>query len=416
MAPPHHQNNRSQREYQNGSRSYTSRAQTGGSQNEDVAAAQRAVNQAMERQRQAQRAVDEAMEFQREVQREVGEAIKRQQEVQREVSCLKHRANSGAHSQRRFDRRLSVASNRNTSVVLNRNVSSFRRATRRTGITKPQQSSSVGLGLPSDLVHEAERRDFVDTRHMPGGVIAVNNMEGVTYDMDELKAAGEHVQRTTGCDRISFRVEARKNDAKSFIENEDVVTRVISSNGRTEGQVEALGEPSRATEISRQPGTECVNCRSKTHTLRHCLDTEGDGEMPGCVLCNKMTHAVDECGRFQRMSLKEQVELLVFERANMPRLKVSKEFPAWYELLEQGIASRAVDANAVMEGFPWSSPFCGDLTWEDHGDKVRALQKQFDDSGFDTSKLPADPNTDTLEQFRSYYPGQSQTSAAPGPS
>ncbi|KAF5678778.1 hypothetical protein FCIRC_6393 [Fusarium circinatum] len=431
MAPPHHQTNRNHRDYGNRSRSYTSRAQTGGSQNEDVAAAQRAVDEAMERQRQAQRAVDEAMKWQREVQREVDEAIKRQQEVQREVARRENRADSGAHSQRSLHP--SLASNRNTSVARNGNQSSFRQASRPTGITKPQQPSSVG---PSDLVPEAERRDFVDTRHMPGGVIVVSkslssgeqrrsyhfppnrtgSMEGVTYDMDELKAAGEHVQRTTGCNRISFRVEARKNDAKSFIENEDVVMRVISSDRRTRGQVEALGEPSRATEISRQPGTECVNCRSKTHTLRHCLDTEGDGEMPGCVLCNKMTHAVDECRGFQRMSLKEQVELLVFERANMPRLKVSEDFPMWYELLEQGIASGAIDANGVMEGFPWSSPFCEDLTWEDRGDRVRDLQKHFDDSGFDTSKLPADPNTATLEQVRSYYPGQSQTSAAPGPS
>ncbi|KAF5530051.1 hypothetical protein FMEXI_13792 [Fusarium mexicanum] len=411
MAPPHHQINRNHRDYWNRSRSYTSRSQTGGSLNEAVAAAKRAVDQAMERQRQAQHAFDEAMKWQREVQREVGEAIKRQQEVQREVARLENRADSGAHSQRRLHPSPYVASNRNTSVARNRNVPSFRQASRPTGITKPQQSSSLGLDLPSDPVPQAERRDFVDTRHRPGGVTVVTkslssdeqrrsyhfppnrngSMEGVTYDMDELKAAGEHVQRTTGCNRISFRVEARKND-------------------------EALGEPSRATEISRQPGTECANCRTKTHTLRHCLDTEGLGEMPCCILCNRNNHLVDECRQFQDMSLKQQVELLVFERANMPRVKVSEDFPMWYELLEQGIASGDIDVNGPMKGFPWSGSFCSDLGWEGHGDTVRALQKQFDDSGFDTSKLPADPNTETLEQVRSYYPDQSQTSAAPGPS
>ncbi|KAF5580275.1 uncharacterized protein FSUBG_13428 [Fusarium subglutinans] len=136
MAPPHHRINHNHRDYRDRSRSYTSRAQTGGSQDEDVVAAQRAVDQAMEQQRQAQHAVDEAMKWQREVQREVDEAIKRQQEVQREVARLENRADSGAHSQRRLHPSPYVASKRKTSVARNRNVPSFRQASRPIGITK----------------------------------------------------------------------------------------------------------------------------------------------------------------------------------------------------------------------------------------------------------------------------------------
>ncbi|KAF5575879.1 hypothetical protein FPCIR_12930 [Fusarium pseudocircinatum] len=427
MAPPHHQNNRNNRDYRNRSRSpsRTSRAQTGGSQNEDVTAAQQTVDQAMERQRQAQRGVAEAMKWQREVQREVDEALERQRqvrreavealerqrEVQREVYRLEHRANG----QNRSHRRPSVASNRNTS--------SSHRAERPTGITKPQQSSSAGQGVTMNLVHEAERRDFVTTRHGPGGVSVVNkslstgeqkrsyhfppyltgSMEGATHDMDELKAVGEHVQRVNGCDGVSFHVEPRIKDAKRFLDNADVVTRVTSSSGRTKGQVEALGEPSRVTEISRQPGSECAFCESKTHTLRHCLDASGHREISGCILCNKNNHFVDKCRQFRDMSLKQQVEPLVFERANMPRIKVSEDFPEWYELLEEGIASGDIDANAPMKGFPWSGSFCSDLGWEDHGDKVKALQQEFDESGFDMSILPVDPNAASLSAVRDYY-------------
>ncbi|KAF5665048.1 hypothetical protein FDENT_12698 [Fusarium denticulatum] len=383
MAPPHHEDNRSHQHERN--RSRTSRAQTGGSRNEDVAAAQRAVDQAMERQRQAQREVDEALERQRQVQREAVEALERQ----REVSRLKHRANS----QTCFHRGPSVTSNRNTS--------SFRQASRPTGIAKPQQSSSAGQGFTMNLVPEAERRDFVATRQGPGGVSVVNKslssgeqrrsyyfppnltgrMEGETRDMDELKAVGEHVQRVNGCDGV-----------------------VTSSNGRTkQGKVATLGEPSRFTELSRQPGVECANCNAKAHTLRHCLDAESEGQIFGCILCNKMNHLVDECRQFQSMSLKEQVELLVFQRVNMPRLALSKQFPHWYDLLEQAISSGDIDENGTMQGFPWTGQFCKGLCWEKGGDTIRALQKEFDESGFDMSILPVDPSTASLSVVRNRY-------------
>ncbi|PNP79525.1 hypothetical protein FNYG_07141 [Fusarium nygamai] len=409
MAPPHRQDNRNHRDDRNRSRSRTSRAQAGGSQNEDVAAAQRAVDQAMERQRQAQRGVDEAMKWQR--------------QVQRELSRLEHRANS----QRRSHRIPSVASNRNTS---------FRQGRRPTGINKPQQSSSVGQDFTMNLGSEAERRDFVNTHHGPGGMGAVNkplsgeqrrsyrfppnrtgSMEGVTDDTDELKAVGEHVLKVNKGAYLSYHVEPRRHDAKSFMENEEVLVRVTSSNGRTkQGKVATLGEPSRFTEISRRPDIECVNCRLKTHTLRHCLDADSEDQIYGCILCNKENHFVDECHRFQSMSLKEQVELMVFERANMPRLAVSKQFPKWYDLLEQAISSGDIDANGPMKGFPWTGQFCLDLCYEKGGDTIRALQKEFDESGFDTSILRVDPNTDSLQQVRLYYADQPQASGAPGPS
>ncbi|KAG5829893.1 hypothetical protein H9Q74_000046 [Fusarium xylarioides] len=413
MAPPHRQNTRNHRDDRYRSRSRTSRAQTGGSQNEDAAAAQRAVDEAIERQRQAQREVGEAMERQREVQREVDEAMERQRQVQRNVARMEHRADSSA---RRFHRTPSVPSHRNTSA--------FRQASRPTGIAKPQHSSSVGLGVATNLVPEAERRDFANTRHGPGGVGVVNkslssgeqrrshhfppnrigSMEGNTDDPRELEAVGDHVLKVNEGAYLSYNVEPRWNDAKSFMENEEVLVRVTSSNGRTkQGKVSTLGEPSRFTEISRLPGIECVNCRLKTHTLRHCLDADSEDQIYGCIFCNKENHFVDECRQFQSMSLKEQVELLVFERANMPRLAVSKQFPKWYDLLEQAISSGDIDANGAMKGFPWSGQFCLDLCYDEGGDTIRALQKEFDESGFDMSILPVDPSTASLSAVRNCY-------------
>ncbi|KAF5543367.1 hypothetical protein FNAPI_9689 [Fusarium napiforme] len=256
MAPPHRQDNRSHRDDRDRSRSRTSRAQAGGSQDEDVAAAQRAVDQALERQRQAQRGVDEAMKWQREVQREVDEALERQRQVQREaVEALERRANS----QRRSHRIPSVASNRNTY---------YRQGRRPTGITKPQQSSRVGQAF-TNLAPSAERRDSANTHHGPGGMGAVNNplsgeqrrsyrfppncggsVEGVTQDPSEVEAVGDHLLNSMGYDSVSYRVEPRWNDTKRFMENEEVLVRVTSSDGRTKlGKGATRGEPSQNTEI-----------------------------------------------------------------------------------------------------------------------------------------------------------------------
>ncbi|KAF5611975.1 hypothetical protein F25303_14437 [Fusarium sp. NRRL 25303] len=85
MAPPHCQNNRNHREDRDRSPRRTTWGQTGGSQNEDAGAAQRAVDEAMDRHRQAQRQVDEAMERQRQAQREVDGAMERQRQAPREI-------------------------------------------------------------------------------------------------------------------------------------------------------------------------------------------------------------------------------------------------------------------------------------------------------------------------------------------
>ncbi|KAF5572311.1 hypothetical protein FPANT_13203 [Fusarium pseudoanthophilum] len=399
MAPPHHQSDR------NGSHRSTSGAQAESSQNEDVVAAQRAVDEAMERQRQAQLDVEKAMKRQREVQREVAEAMERQREVVRQQSRAAsvtggqaRGGRRGSQSQTRSHRQPSIPSNRNTSAASNRNTSSFRRASRATGITNPQQSSSVWQGVTTNHVPEAERHSY----HIPpncGG-----SVEGFTKDPSELEAVGDHLLNSMGYDSVSYRVEPKWNDAKRFMENEEVLVRVTSSNGRTKpGKGATLGEPGRFTEISQEPVIRCVNCRLKTHTLRHCLDAENEPEIYGCILCNNDNHMVDQCGQFKSMSLKEQVDLLVFERANMPGLAVSKDFPKWYDLLEQAISSGDIDANGPMKGFPWTGQFCCNLCCEEGGDTIRALQKKFDESGFDMSILPVDPNTASLSAVQGCY-------------
>ncbi|KAG5797231.1 hypothetical protein H9Q69_003700 [Fusarium xylarioides] len=103
---------------------------------------------------------------------------------------------AGRQSQRRSrsPRRSPVASNRNTTVASNRNTSAFRRASRPTGITM-------------DLGREAGGRDLVEPR----------------------------------------------NDAQSFMENEEELVRVISSSGQIRrGTIAARGEPSRANFVETQ--------------------------------------------------------------------------------------------------------------------------------------------------------------------
>ncbi|KLO81577.1 uncharacterized protein FFB20_14865 [Fusarium fujikuroi] len=437
MAPPHRQNNCNHRYDRNRSPHRTSWGQTGGPQNEDTRAAQRAVDEAIERHRQAQRQVDEAMERQRQAQREVDGAMERQRQAQREVDEAMKRQRQGA-VQREVARAQSLTapptdgqtrggsrgsqsqtrSHRIPSVASNRNTSALRQASRPTGITKPQQTPSVGLRVPMSAAPEAEGQDFVAGHHRTAHTGVVNQtlgtggqhhyhfpastgfggMYGVTSDTNYLKAVGDHVEKVNQCSGVSYRVEPSRNDAQSFMENEEKLVRVTTATGRT---ANALGEPSRI-ETSRQPSNECVYCKSKTHTLRHCLDAD-EGMIYGCVICNKDDHLVDECHQFRDMSLKQQVELLVFDRANMPRLAVSKGFPKWYDLLERAISSGDIDDKEPMKGFPWTGKFCTEICYEGNGGTIKALQEQFDESGFDTSILPVDSNRASLRAVRNCY-------------
>lgn len=269
-----------------------------------------------------------------------------------------------------------------------------------------------------NAVPEAEGQDFVASHHGTAHTGVVNQtlgtggqhqyhfpastgfggMHGVTGDTNYLKAVGDHVEKVNKCSGVSYRVEPRINDAKSFMENEEKLVRVTTATGRT---ANALGEPS-GVETSRQPSSECVYCKSKTHTLRHCLDADED-MIYGCVICNKDDHLIDECHQFRDMSLKQQVELLVFDRANMPRLAVSKGFPRWYDLLERAISSGDIDDNEPMKGFPWTGKFCTEICYEGNGGTIKALQEQFDESGFDTSILPLDSNRASLRAVRNCY-------------
>ncbi|KAF5714456.1 hypothetical protein FMUND_7418 [Fusarium mundagurra] len=107
---------------------------------------------------------------------------------------------AGRRSQRRSrsPRRSPVASNRNRN---------FGRTSRPTGITRSQQGPSVGLGSAMDLGREAGGRNFVEPM----------------------------------------------NDAKSFMENEEVLVRVTSSSGQTrQGTAAALSQPSRANFVETQ--------------------------------------------------------------------------------------------------------------------------------------------------------------------
>jgi hypothetical protein len=79
-------------------------------------------------------------------------------------------------------------------------------------------------------------------------------MEGVTHDTDKLKAVGEHVLKVNKGAYLSYRVEPIWNDANRFMENEEVLVRVTSSNGRTKQGKVPPGEPSRFTEIPQQQG------------------------------------------------------------------------------------------------------------------------------------------------------------------
>ncbi|KAM0545571.1 hypothetical protein ACHAPJ_011271 [Fusarium lateritium] len=198
----------------------------------------------------------------------------------------------------------------------------------------------------------------------------------------------------------TFEINPVKRDAMKFFQPDGVRMRSFASTGRTkDGQVAAL-EYRPVTEISEEPRQKCVLCGSKGHKLAGHLRAS-KGEVSGCILCNQMTHWIDNCSQFTAMTMTEKIDLLVTSRANMPAVKT--QIP-WHELLWHYLQSEEFKSEGakVPNGFPWSKSFGTERTYEDNGKAIAALQLKYDSAG-NKDSLPPCPSTSSLEEVFKFY-------------
>jgi len=111
------------------------------------------------------------------------------------------------------------------------------------------------------------------------------------------------------------------------------------------------------------PGSNCAWCHLPDHTLAHCPRPDPQtGRIPGCVICNTLSHAFDSCPHTLRLrritkadstlrsqAFKQLIPWLVSYRANKPQVQTVLDWRQVYTAV-YGHAS-------PPEGKPWSSDF-----------------------------------------------------------
>ncbi|KAJ4251892.1 hypothetical protein NW762_011189 [Fusarium torreyae] len=189
-------------------------------------------------------------------------------------------------------------------------------------------------------------------------------------------------------------VEPVFDDLEEFIKGEQVRLSTMHSTGRT-------GDSGRFALVSKkQQGEKCVRCSSHNHKLSKCIKA-WEGNVVGCPLCNLESHLVDNCDKFEQMSLKEKVDVVVVSRGNMAPLRTKSP---WYFHLWNYLGSEESEGIPLPTVFPWSEEFARDLSWDRRGKTIRSIQKKYDATG-DEGLLPVDPATSSLEAIYKTFPG-----------
>ncbi|KAM0339295.1 hypothetical protein ACHAPU_010974 [Fusarium lateritium] len=141
-------------------------------------------------------------------------------------------------------------------------------------------------------------------------------------------------------------------------------------------------------------GDTCLNCDSNSHVLKRCLKAK-KGDIGWCTICNGK-HNVDQCERYQALTLTDKVTLLVKERVKMPSLRGTEK---WWKVLHDFCNSPEFPGKDAFTHFPWSRKYARDLFATNGGELCRALQKEFDARNGNIDLLPSDGNTNSWENI-----------------
>ncbi|CEI38630.1 hypothetical protein FVEN_g4815 [Fusarium venenatum] len=129
-------------------------------------------------------------------------------------------------------------------------------------------------------------------------------------------------------------------------------------------------------------GKSCGMCKSKSHTMEHCLL---NGSIAGCVLCDTTSHDIDECTKFTGLSMDEKLNLLINERAGLPPLRTSE---LWHQMLLAWLHDKESEGKEAPSMYPWTLDHASNVSRGVDGRHNYKLQSRFDRSGRDRSILP----------------------------
>lgn len=162
------------------------------------------------------------------------------------------------------------------------------------------------------------------------------------------------------------------------------------------------GRPAR----TENPG-RCPNCQNLGHDLSQCVVClPGDGGMiPGCTLCNTMSHTVDSCLNFGTLPSEDRYGILVGSRAMMPPLRLS--VGTWHEEAYKMFQENPAVAQA---GIPWSENFAEEISQTREGRLIISEYEEFLDKQF----LKPDRATVDLAAFCKTYGYPPINSSIPG--
>ncbi|KAJ3531565.1 hypothetical protein NM208_g8824 [Fusarium decemcellulare] len=157
--------------------------------------------------------------------------------------------------------------------------------------------------------------------------------------------------------------------------------------------VETTGVAPAHQDQSSVPGNDarvCGNCKKPGHVVSRCWTIQASGYINGCAICNR-GHNTKKCKQFPK-DKPSQVDLLVFQRANLPPLANSHWFGLMLHHMERHPTTK-------VQGLPWSVEFCQELR-EDQA-RVDQLALNLSESGSADGR-ECDPDTKSWEAAKAY--------------
>ncbi|KAF4989645.1 hypothetical protein FDECE_14637 [Fusarium decemcellulare] len=170
-------------------------------------------------------------------------------------------------------------------------------------------------------------------------------------------------------------------------------TATAKPNVANTSDVETTGVAPAHQDQSSVPGNDarvCGNCKKPGHVVSRCWTIQASGYINGCAICNR-GHNTKKCKQFPK-DKSSQVDLLVFQRANLPPLANSH----WFGLM---LHHMECHPTTMVPGLPWSVEFCQELR-EDQA-RVDQLALNLSESGSADGR-ECDPDTKSWEAAKAY--------------
>ncbi|KAF7541999.1 hypothetical protein G7Z17_g11821 [Cylindrodendrum hubeiense] len=227
------------------------------------------------------------------------------------------------------------------------------------------------------------------TRHLN----SIAHLAGqVALNSDDGKVAGMiypvNNKTWASCRKKGMEIRTLQHSVETLSLNRNVArcpSRVLEVLEDRDEEIEEDVPPAGQSAGAQTDGPKCAKCGSSSHKLSWCLSCNEKGIMDGCPRCNTLEHEVKDCPVISKMQPREQVNELLYGRANMPPFNGK---PWW---LQFSAFIEGMPNPALPRAFPWSSSFAKAMRKD-----VAKLQLALDRHS-DRNKLPVDPATKDWE-------------------